>query len=77
MLGSVAAVSTPGLIAGVVALLQDELLPLELWVLVTDPAGGEGRVERDDQEEETGKEAICPPGVGLFTATTRPQSRLG
>lgn len=38
VLGSVAAVSAPGLVAGVVALLQDELLPLELWVLVAHPA---------------------------------------
>lgn len=41
MLGSVAAVSAPGLVARVVTLLQDELLPLELWVLVTHPAGRE------------------------------------
>lgn len=38
VLGSVAAVSTPGLVARVVSLLQDKLLSLELWVLVTHPA---------------------------------------
>lgn len=38
VLGSVAAVSTPGLVARVVSLLQDKLLSLELWVLITHPA---------------------------------------
>lgn len=38
VLGSVAAVSTPGLIARVVSLLQDKLLSLVLRVLVTHPA---------------------------------------
>lgn len=38
VLGSVAAVSTPGLVAGVVSLLQNKLLSLELWVLITHPA---------------------------------------
>lgn len=38
VLGSVAAVSTPGLVARVVSLLQDKLLPLELRVLITHPA---------------------------------------
>lgn len=37
VLGSVAAVSTPGLVARVVSLLQDKLLSLELWVLITHP----------------------------------------
>lgn len=37
VLGSVAAVSAPGLIARVVSLLQDKLLSLELWVLITHP----------------------------------------
>ena len=41
MLGPVAAVSAPGLVAGVVSLLQDELLALELRVLIAHPAGGE------------------------------------
>lgn len=40
VLGSVAAVSAPGLVAGVVSLLQDKLLSLELWVLITHPTGG-------------------------------------
>ena len=48
MLSPVAAVSTPGLVAGVVSLLQDELLALELRVLIAHPAregerGGERR----------------------------------
>lgn len=38
VLSSVAAVSTPGLVARVVSLLQDKLLSLELWVLITHPA---------------------------------------
>lgn len=38
VLGSVAAVSAPSLVARVVSLLQDELLSLELGVLVTHPA---------------------------------------
>lgn len=38
VLGSVAAVSAPGLVARVVSLLQDELLSLELGVLITHPA---------------------------------------
>lgn len=48
VLGSVAAVSAPGLVARVVSLLQDELLPLELGVLVTHPAGRqkEGRTSQ-------------------------------
>lgn len=37
VLGSVAAVSTPGLVARVVTLLQDKLLSLELGVLITHP----------------------------------------
>lgn len=43
VLGSVAAVSTPGLVARVVSLLQDELLSLELGVLETHPAAVERR----------------------------------
>lgn len=38
VLRAVAAVSTPGLVAGVISLLQDELLTLILWVLVAHPA---------------------------------------
>lgn len=37
VLGSVAAVSAPGLVARVVSLLQDKLLSLKLWVLITHP----------------------------------------
>lgn len=46
VLGSVAAVSTPGLVARVVALLQDKLLSLELWVLITNPT----RQWRDERQ---------------------------
>lgn len=49
VLGSVAAVSAPGLVARVVALLQDELLSLELWVLVAHPARRERRKRRRDE----------------------------
>lgn len=45
MLGPVAAVSAPGLVARVVALLQDELLALELGVLVAHPATSGPRVD--------------------------------
>lgn len=38
VLSAVAAVSTPGLIAGIISFLQDELLTLILWVLITHPA---------------------------------------
>lgn len=38
VLSAVAAVSAPGLIAGIVSFLQDELLTLKLWVLITHPA---------------------------------------
>lgn len=38
VLSAVAAVSTPGLVAGVISLLQDELLTLKLRVLITHPA---------------------------------------
>lgn len=41
VLGSVAAVSTPSLIARVVSLLQDKLLSLELWVLIAHPTIGQ------------------------------------
>ena len=60
MLGPVAAVSAPGLIAGVVSLLQDELLALELRVLIAHPAGGEeergGAVKREEQGDEEEEE---------------------
>lgn len=54
VLGSVAAVSAPGLVAGVVSLLQDKLLSLELWVLVTHPARQEerGRGGRSKKKED-------------------------
>lgn len=51
MLGSVAAVSAPGLVARVVTLLQDELLALELRVLVTHPA----RIRRRDEQGRVNK----------------------
>jgi len=38
VLSAVAAVSAPGLIAGIISFLQDELLTLKLWVLITHPA---------------------------------------
>lgn len=50
MLGSVAAVSAPGLVTRIVSLLQDELLSLELWVLITHPA-----VQRDGAEENNSR----------------------
>lgn len=46
VLSSVAAVSTPGFVARVVSLLQDKLLSLELWVLITHPAGQGKGVEK-------------------------------
>lgn len=53
VLGSVAAVSAPGLVARVVSLLQDKLLSLELGVLITHPAAektqGGGRQRRKDK----------------------------
>lgn len=44
VLGSVANVSTPGLVARVVSLLQDELLSLELGVLVAHPAAADTQI---------------------------------
>lgn len=41
VLGSVAAVAAPGLVARVVSLLQDKLLALELGVLITNPTEGQ------------------------------------
>lgn len=38
MLSSVTAVSAPSLVTGVVSLLKDKLLALELRVLITQPA---------------------------------------
>lgn len=49
VLGSVAAVSAPGLIARVVSLLQDKLLSLELWVLITHPTK---RKEEEKRKKE-------------------------
>ena len=54
VLGSVAAVSTPGLVAGVVSLLQDKLLSLELGVLITHPT----RQRKDAEERERRKKRI-------------------
>lgn len=55
MLGTITAVATPGLVARVVTLLQDELLSLELRVLITHPAENgrcrEGDIRvKDDRE---------------------------
>lgn len=47
MLGTITAVATPGLVARVVTLLQDELLSLELRVLITHPAENERCREGD------------------------------
>ena len=51
VLGSVAAVAAPGLVAGIISLLQDELLALELRVLITHPATPQG-----DMGERTGRD---------------------
>ena len=53
VLGSVAAVSAPGLVARVVSLLQDELLSLELWVLITHPAMQWKRCVGERKEKKT------------------------
>lgn len=58
MLGSVAAVSTPGLVARVVSLLQDKLLSLELWVLITHPARQCNDVAERDEEGEGEKKML-------------------
>lgn len=52
VLGSVAAVSAPGLVAGVVSLLQDKLLSLELWVLITHPARQEKKGKKVEEREK-------------------------
>lgn len=49
VLGSVAAVSAPGLVARVVSLLQDKLLSLELGVLITHPAADKTQGGRKDK----------------------------
>lgn len=51
VLGSVAAVSTPGLVARVVSLLQNKLLSLELWVLITHPTRQCEDAEERDKEK--------------------------
>ncbi len=56
VLGSVAAVSAPGLVARVVSLLQDKLLSLELWVLITHPTRQWKDAERRDKEGKRVKE---------------------
>lgn len=56
VLGSVAAVSTPGLVARVVSLLQDKLLSLELWVLITHPTRQWKDTEGRDKEGKRKRE---------------------
>lgn len=58
VLGSVAAVSTPGLVARVVSLLQDKLLSLELWVLITHPA----RRQKEGRRPQNSIEGIVDTG---------------
>lgn len=66
VLGSVAAVSTPGLVARVVSLLQDKLLSLELWVLITHPTRQwKGEAERD-KEGERGKKKEGRKRIDIF-----------
>lgn len=57
MLGSVAAISAPGLVARIVSLLQDELLSLELRVLITHPAE---KRDRNTEVKCAGNDRINP-----------------
>lgn len=66
VLGSVAAVSTPGLVARVVSLLQDKLLSLELGVLITHPAADKtqgGGERRKDKVKLISKTSNKPPNA--------------
>lgn len=57
MLGSVAAISAPGLVARIVSLLQDKLLSLELRVLITHPAE---KRDRNTEVKCAGNDRIIP-----------------